>query len=125
MSCKTDRDRLIELLMKVDYAFDTNGRKASDSAEFVADYLLANSVIIPPCKVGDYIYIIDDFDTDEPYVLDVKVVELGQSERGKWITLDLPLGLKLKRYISWDDIGKTVFLTKEEAEQVLNKRGIV
>ena len=49
----TDRDRLIELLMKTDYALDTNGRKASDSAEFIADYLLANGVIVPPCKVGD------------------------------------------------------------------------
>ena len=43
------RERLIELLMKVDYALDVNGRKARDSAEFIADYLLANGVIVTPC----------------------------------------------------------------------------
>lgn len=38
------RDRLIELLK---HEFGTN------VAEITADWLLANGVILPPCKVGD------------------------------------------------------------------------
>lgn len=41
---QTDRDRLIELLLKAKVTWNTCG---------VADYLLANGVIVPPCNVGD------------------------------------------------------------------------
>jgi|GEM_PF-6466671 len=44
------KNRLIELLLNVDYALDTDGRKAKDSAEFIADYLLENGVIVPLYK---------------------------------------------------------------------------
>ena len=46
------RDRLIELLLKVDYALDTNERKAMDSAEFIADYLLDKGVIVAPMPMA-------------------------------------------------------------------------
>ena len=59
------RDRLIELLLNVDYALDTDGRGARDSAEFIADYLLANGVIVPPCKLGDTVWYIS---TENPHV---------------------------------------------------------
>lgn len=43
------RDRLIELL-------DGNcGYVEEQRAEVLADHLLANGVIVPPCKVGDFI----------------------------------------------------------------------
>lgn len=34
------RERLVELLLNVDYALNADGRKAEDSAEFIADYLI-------------------------------------------------------------------------------------
>ena len=117
----TDRDILLKIVAKAKKKTKEAKSDIERNMIFV-DELLANGVIVPPCKVGDMVYIIDDFDTDEPFVLDVEVVELGQSNRGKWITLDLPLGLKLKRYISWSNIGKTLFLTKEEAEKALAER---
>ncbi len=54
----TERERLIELLLEVDYALDKDGRGARDSAEYIADYLLENGVIVLPCKVGDTVYVI-------------------------------------------------------------------
>ena len=47
----TERERLIELLLEW-------GNKENDGvrAKSIADYLLANGVIVPPCKVGDKIY---------------------------------------------------------------------
>lgn len=41
-----DREKLIELLLKVDYALDTDGKKAKDTAEFIANYLIANGVTV-------------------------------------------------------------------------------
>jgi hypothetical protein len=122
------RDRLVELMVEAD-AYD--GYECilctDDHSCFrcyftkLADHLIENGVVVPPCKVGQIVYIINDFDTEEPYVLPVEVVELGQSKNGQWIALDLPLGLKISRYISWDNIGKDIFLTKAEAEQKLKE----
>ena len=48
------RDRLIELLEEAE------GQVNNDypSLESMADYLIANGVIIPPCKVGETLYLI-------------------------------------------------------------------
>ncbi len=123
------RDRLVEVFKKIEYTsflgspFKANlGNQFTDYALYsICDDLIENGVIVPPCKVGQIVYIIVDFDTEEPYVMDVEVVELGQSKNGQWVTVDLPLGLKINRYISWDDIGKDIFLTKEQAEQKLKE----
>ena len=46
----TDRDRLVDLLI-YSPSLDT----WENDFEGAADYLLANGVIVPPCKVGDYV----------------------------------------------------------------------
>ena len=45
----SERDRLIELLFKV------TEEKDCPQPDEIAYYLLANGVIVPPCKVGDYV----------------------------------------------------------------------
>lgn len=105
------RERLIELLIKEQvgcYAI---------SPTWLADHLIANGVILPPCKVGDTVYIIDEPDFADNYVLDVKVSGIGQDVRGMWINMDLPLGMRLSQYVFPNNLGKTVFLTREEAEK--------
>ena len=47
------RDGLIEMIQN-----SVNGC-ARHWAEIIADYLLANSVVVLPCKVGDTVYLID------------------------------------------------------------------
>lgn len=49
----TERERLIELVKGVDIM-----RKMRQSISECADYLLKNGVIIPPCEIGDTIYVI-------------------------------------------------------------------
>ena len=105
------RDRLIELLDK-NYMF----------AEDIADHLLANGVIVPPCKVGDMVYkVVPDKRVKKPY--ECKVV-------GFWYSEDENCNnAHLVRYVNdafdcsfsvpFTTFGKTVFLTKEEAEQAL------
>lgn len=59
----TERERLIELLLKCDKVhevlncFHERPRKVQ-AAELIADHLLANGVIVPPCKVGSTIYML-------------------------------------------------------------------
>ena len=68
----TDRDRLIELIEQAEGQINND----MPSIEQIADYLLANGVIVPPCKVGDTVYYVDDFteETEECKVYGIAVV---------------------------------------------------
>jgi hypothetical protein len=78
----------------------------------IADYLLANDVIVSPLKLGDKIYQIFGNKIVKIEVSDVEI-EFRNFVRKKY------------RYnynaFTNDDFGKTVFLTKEEAEERLKK----
>ncbi len=50
-----DRERLIELLNQTRGTYFFAG---DDNLQFLADYLLTNGVIVPPCKFGDFLYCI-------------------------------------------------------------------
>ena len=120
------RDRLIELKRQFVESFECkdctpeNEKCGKCLTEKETDYLLENGVIAPPCKVGDKVYIIDEGDEGtEPYILDVTITVIGYDIGGFWITMDLPLGLKMSSHIGESSFGKTVFLTREEAEQAL------
>ena len=115
------KEKLIELLDQVTLTYRLNAWENTDK---IADYLIANGVIVPPCKVGDKVYKIM---TAFGYVNECKVVGF---HLGKFPTLR---GHKRKQYfvcyadyhlyhIPFDDIGKTVFLTREEAEKALEER---
>ena len=113
------RDRLIELIQNA-----VNGC-ARNWAEIIADHLLANGVIVPPCKIGDIVYFIYETYDEEGInrcVLDCKVEQLGIDSKSMWFKLKLPLGVKLIGYFRNNELDKTVFLTKEEAEQALKER---
>lgn len=62
----TDRDKLLELLHKA-----PKGRGRISNYE-LANYLLANGVIVPPCKVGDYVLWDNGLKDSEPRMLEVK-----------------------------------------------------
>lgn len=122
-----DRERLIELMqtpITITNGVTTVGeiKMSFTEAKFIADHLLANGVIVPLCKVGDMVYIIDEPDFEDDYVLGVQVSAVGRDIGGVWVALDLPLGFKRSGYIGATEIGRTIFLTKEEAEQALKER---
>ena len=106
-----------------------NGMDVAESREeYIADYLLGSGVIVPPCKVGDEVY----------YIIDDKIqaLRVGYGTFGK---VDLTMSARCKdesdmcEVSCWLDgktcgigfdyshIGKTVFLTREEAERALRK----
>ena len=53
MTNDKQRERLVELLS------DEINKPTQFTLQSIADYLLANGVIVPPCKVGQTVYAID------------------------------------------------------------------
>ena len=104
------RDRLIELIQK------SVGGCARNWAETISDYLLANGVIVPPCKVGDTVYYIPLFENHiiECIVAQIAKVPFTESEMSFCCYGGFSFDMR-----SWD---KTVFLTREEAEKALKER---
>lgn len=98
------RDRLIELLKKTVYRY-----QYQDPAEAVADYLLANGVIVPPVKVGDTVYIIASLTNR---IIECNVIGVWVCEGNCSVITDYGV-------IFTPSIDKTVFLTREEAERAL------
>ena len=116
------RDRLIELLKQIDFKYGEvcvtcaeDGYKCPPSLEeFFADYLLENGVIVPPCKKGDTMYCDGKYFADHcegevmRFPVDIVRTEVCSTFRGE---IDMIFDFK--------DFGKTVFLTKEQAEKAL------
>ena len=118
----TERERLIELLMQGDIAAAKQGVfnccMCRREAETIADYLLENGVIVPPVKAGDTIYEIHERRKGNEWV---KII----SERFVH-GVEVCMGCMIIRCGSTisvfpSDIGKTVFLTREEAEKALKE----
>ena len=103
----TMRDRLIELLNKT-FA-EQYDKRGLLTAPHTADHLLANGVIVPLCKVGDTVYCLETIGNPiNSYV----VQNIGiTATQGGW-------GIER----GFNDFGKTVFLTKEQAVQALKER---
>lgn len=87
-----------------------------DRVEDITDYLLAEGVIVLPCKVGQTVYRIVGANSLTPYIYDWQITEIRiyQDELLCIDDSDNPIFV--------DEIGKTVFLTKEEAEKALAER---
>ena len=116
------RERLIELILEGMRKYHTDGKQYL--RESIADYLLANGVIIPPCKVGDTVYVIPTKENGMSFIEPREITYILDSGRDKsYCSVDLNYklkGFKSKDYsISEEMFDKTVFLTREEAEQAL------
>ena len=74
-----------------------------------------------PCKLGSTVYYIDKKIYKEYYIEEMEVEDITFRDNEFYISL---YNLTTKYFdfcITSDDIGKTVFLTKEEAEQELKR----
>lgn len=110
------RDRLVELIESARYW------GANTSAE-IADHLLAEGVIVPPCKVGDKTYLLLEKLKGGYDIVVSKCVEISENENGKWFSMYfdcVDIGNSIEFQI--EDFGKTVFLTREQAEKALAER---
>lgn len=104
----TERERLIELL---DECRGIEGI-GMELVEKHADLLLANGVIVPPCKVGDTVYVC----FSRTRVIECKVAQIiieHIEEIGMSFICYGGMRFDMRHW------GKIVFLTREEAEKAL------
>ena len=114
------RDRLIDLLIETpcnaDYCAARDCGRCGEldkldrcQIEAIADYLLASGVVVIQCNIGDTVYQTDGIRIYELEILDVSLRKNKPYYETESIDFDESA------------IGKTVFLTREEAEQKLKE----
>ena len=126
---KQMRDRMIEILKK----FCTDDCKITHQCGYcdfgdltvcpsaVAEHLIANGVIVPPCKVGDTVYRVSFVHKK----VDVLKVDGFLANVASWkvhCTHIVPSWIGNQKehvYIAFSSFGKTVFLALKEAEQAI------
>ena len=121
------RDRLIELIRDCCEFSHCQGKQdleicknQCDKTTTLADHLLANGVIVPPVKIGQTVYVVSRYYGGFWRTHECRIDSLTIYEKHMFMTLfdsdNLDFGIEIS------EIGKTVFLTKEEAEAELVKR---
>lgn len=133
----TQKEKLIELINSADKLHGSvyAGVKYPLTTAQLADCLLANGVVVLPCKVGDTVYRLFDDDYEQFVVTGITIHMSGNT----LISAECDIhghGFYNYRKCKEDfcgrnaacytqfydfDIGKTVFLTREEAEAALKK----
>ncbi len=131
----TEKERLVNLLKSPHKAEQLRkmgvsiGNYEDDCIEvMVADYLLANGVIVPPCKVGDTVFMPWEW-KGQKGVACLKVTAMRNILGFGWglgTDFDTDDEGYADKYncgnFKFDDVGKTVFITREEAEKALKER---
>lgn len=110
------RDRLIKLIRQTHcvevWDYWNDDFKEPNPIETLADYLIKNGVVLPPCRVGDTVYFIPKYITDWIHD-DVEYIKITKDS------------FIIKTVADWyfdeGDFGKTVFLTKDQVEQKLKE----
>lgn len=118
----TERERLIETICE-GLAQNCGGtctlpnKMYCQNCHILADYLLANGVIVPPVMAGQKVYLSRSLMND---VIEGEVTGLKTTEFSKYTVVFL---IDDNRYIEipFGAYGETVFLAKEEAEKALHK----
>lgn len=125
------RDRLIELIKEkiAIQAFDDGEYiDAEVNADEIADHLIENGVVVLPCKVGNAYYVIQRYCNTDPFELTKEPVAPWDCEKycgrgdcsfSEYRIEEHHFGT-IRFILSVEkEIGKTVFLSREEAEAKL------
>jgi hypothetical protein len=114
-----ERERLADLIRTTPKLNFPSGSRAQgktyQTALNMADHLLANGVILPPCKLGDRVWFIQS----RGKIAETNVEKIVLKGKGIYIKL----ACNAMYETSCNSIGKTVFFTQEEAEKALAERG--
>lgn len=110
MNREAERKRLVELIKQVVHPY---------FAEELADHLLDNGIVVPPVKVGQMMYVISKYYGGEWKIFECKVNDITIFENNIFIALHAVNNFCFGENIS--QIGKTVFLTREQALKALER----
>ena len=113
------RDRLIELLDEYTEPLSARDIHKADFAEKFADHLLAEGVIVPPCKVGDTVYYISRYYTGKFQVYECVVDKITVYETNIFLSLfdvkDRGINFGVNCY------DPSLYFTRDEAERALER----
>ena len=119
----TERERLIELLMQGDIAAAKQGVfnccMCRREAETIADYLLENGVIVPPVQVGATVYCTDSY---RHLIKPLEIISFEVDYTKRICKYYCSGGDYTPAWFKPAEMGKTVFLTREEAEKSLAEK---
>jgi hypothetical protein len=114
MQTEKQREKLVELLKEADAnPYNREITNFEDIMEMIADYLMSNNVVVLPCKAGDIIYIIGEITSQIVYDTINHIMYNGEEFR---LATDSGFLVLVEQ-----QLGKTVFLTKPEAEAKLKE----
>ena len=125
-------DRLIELIQQADdkCGHTSCGECGRFGTEYdcliglIADYLLANGVIVPPCKVGDTVWVVNKTAGKVFYNTVVGIFVSGTSPHKNGVKCEYRniCGETSNRKFTWAQFGRQVFHSREEAEAALKEK---
>ena len=103
---------VIERLTAENAALGVDIGRLSELAEADKD----GRVVVLPCKVGQRVFAL--MDTDK-HISECEVKQIGMGNKIGFIGLE-PIGARGRKYgVALNGFGKTVFLTREEAEKAM------
>lgn len=105
--------RLKKLCIKADDKYMDDASTDMSYGEYVAEYLLAHGVFVPPCKIGDKVWGIKRLKTGA-HIVQGEVYQMYFSD-------DMRLCISVKR-VCWGFWGIDVFGTKAEAEAAIREQ---
>ena len=129
MQNEKQRERLVELLNEATFGVNTQtlaDHLKKETIEKVADYLIANNVVVLPCKVGDTVYV--TIGRLLPHIAECKVIAVThhifslEDYRKAFSFSVVAKNSKTPNTFIDTDIGKRVFFSREEAEKALAER---
>lgn len=113
------RDRLNKLLQDSPYL------DVLDDEHWLlaVDHLLAEGVIVPPCKVGQTLYALWMGGRKGKGIaeFEVRSINFDCLDDMEIVYRSKKLNATMVRYAKASDFGKTLFFTREEAEQALKE----
>jgi hypothetical protein len=120
----TERERLIEILKQQNCP---NPMLCDEGCKYAhlescyeartADLLLTNGVIVPPVEIGQTVWFISPV-SYKPKITETVIEKVVRKSGGVYIKL----GCNAMYETSCKSIGKTVFLSREDAEKALKER---
>lgn len=138
MQTEKQRERLVELLTEFNNNITVRCPKYDeptcegceydlgaecDKTSILADYLMSNNVVVLPCKIGDNVLFLHYGEICEATVVNVEYNYYTNPQ--EWVTVEYRSeAIGTNRYKTRIDLmfGKTVFMSRAEAENVLKER---
>ena len=125
---KTNEDRFVELMAQNRDRLIELIKQGNGSPEEIADRLITNEIIVPPCKVGQTVWVNHEHYKEGMHTYAVQVHKYTYKSTPVtrlWLVGEIinPCYGPQWYYelFSWDDVGTKVFLTKEDAEKALKE----